>query len=233
MKKFDLKITPYVSEIGKFELPIIHIEADTQKKGGKTYYLIDENAHSVENYVKHFLKDNGYHVFTGEIANFYFSMLSYNFKDSFFHKVYSGSADIVGLKKQETYIESSLQTNKINSDFLSNTRYLVNEYYSSTPKIRVFQKFFPLIEQINPQLLLKMIIFYQFIGYSTKGIPDLFIIHDDDIAFVEVKSLNDTLTKEQFAFIQFFNEMVSNNCYLIKVLPKQSRLNITRSGHDC
>ena len=60
--------------------------------------------------------------------------------------------------------------------------------------------------------------FYRSEGYQTKGAPDLFVTSESDHAFVEVKSVTDSLSFEQYHFIEQYNKIVGPGIYVFRVL---------------
>lgn len=207
----DIKNTSLSSNIKKYFIP--HISVYIKPTANKKHV-------NIEILAKRFFEDNSYLVFLGSDIHLYFSILSYNFKNSFFYDVcknHLGENSSKYLEKLEKIVNKCINKCKISNNLYKQTNLIIQKYYSKYElKRNLYNDFGKLVVKFDSDLLFKLMMFYKKIGYTTKGIPDLFIVKNNKFAFVEVKSVNDSLSPEQYFFFEEYLETVSDNIYLVR-----------------
>jgi hypothetical protein len=221
----NLKIeeVPFISGIQHYFIPHISLRAHQVTRRTKPLFLVDNEEVKVEELARRFFETNGYTVFKGDDVHLYFSVLSYNFKDSFFYDVYHnwvGENAYAILTTLEALVLDCVSQSRVNRELIVHASHAIAAYYSSYDEKKVtYSLLTDSLEQLDQEDVLAVIKFYRSAGYTTKGSPDLFIAKDNRFAFVEVKSLNDSLSPYQYDFIEGYLANVGDNIYVCRVLP--------------
>ncbi len=180
---------------------------------------------TVESYAKEVFKKEGYNVFKGSDVNLFFSVLSYNFEDSFFFQVsknYLGNGAEYQLAQLDAAVQESLRQSLVSSRLLDLAEAFFMRYYSTyEPKRRIHRDLTQELRQANAGILINIVRVYRSMGYTIKGVPDLFLIRNGEFKFVEVKSEKDALRPEQYEYFERFIRVVGPNVELLRILPRK------------
>ena len=101
------------------------------------------------------------------------------------------------------------------------TQNLIELYYSTfEPKRTRLLNVLEFIKTIPVKELLKLVKFYYRISGLKRGSPDLVVYDKDKYWLVEVKSSNDSLSKYQLFYFNYFQEIVGENIFVLSVVDK-------------
>ncbi len=219
----DLKRTRFTSDIQHYAIPHVSLKASQSNKKKQPLFLVDDEPVKVEELAQRFFEKNSYQVHKGDDAHLFFSVLSSNFRESFFYAVcknYVGQGANKLLDELEALVVTCLDRSEVSEELIEHAQLILTRYYSAyRPKRGVHSALARLSKRFDPGILLRLLKFYRALAYTTKGAPDLFIARGPDFAFVEVKSLNDSLSPDQYAFLERYLSTVGDNIYVLRVLP--------------
>jgi hypothetical protein len=148
-------------------------------------------------------------------------VLSFNFEGSFFLDVYknwvgpTAEAHLIELKSA---VSSCIAASCVSRELVDRATTMVRLYYKEPPKSEIHSVLDKAIRHLDTEVLLRAILFFRGLGYTTKGVPDLFLTRDSQFWFVEVKSFNDSLSPDQYNFIEHFTRVVGGNISVLRVL---------------
>ncbi len=212
------------TEIVRYAIPHIVIRAEQTIKNKKPLFLLRGNLLGVEEFAQQMLEYNGYTVFKGDDVHLFFSILSFNFKNSFFLDVcknWMGQDADKHLAALETAVSKCIAESHIADELFNIAESVLKMYYSSyPPKKEIHSALRQQLRTLDKDVVLSLIRFYRQVGYKTKGVPDLFVIRSSSFYFIEVKSQTDSLSAEQYDFFEGFLNMVGKNILVLRVLPQ-------------
>ncbi len=218
-----LETVGLISGVRRYAISHIAIKSRQVVRDKRPFFLLEGELLKVEDFSQRLFERDGYRVFSGDDAHLFFSILSFNFRDSFFYEVcknWVGHDAEIHLGALETAVSKCLDQCHVTEELIREAGVILNKYYAAyPPKQAVHLAIGELTRTFNPELLLNLLRFYRATGYTTKGAPDLFIIRDSDFWFVEVKSQNDSLSPEQYDFFEGFIKMVGENILVLRLLP--------------
>lgn len=217
----QLNLDNFGYEAYQYLIPHVVIHSQKADDGGKPLFLLHGEAFKVEEFARRLFKGAGYEAFYGEDANFFFSMLSFNFEGSFFLDVYKnwvGSTAEAHLVELKSAVSSCIAASSISHDLLDRATNMVRLYYKEPPKSEIHLALANAVRHLDTQGLLRAVHFFRGISYTTKGVPDLFLTRGSQFWFVEVKSFNDSLSPDQYNFIEHFTRVVGGNISVLRVL---------------
>lgn len=171
------------------EYCILHLVVRSQGRVGEknSLFLLEGQQLKVEVFARKVLERSGYRVFLGEDAHFFFGVLSFNFEDSFFLKTYQNwvggrgaNAGII-LAELKRAVSKCLADSRLSGELLDKAANAVREYYAFPPKSEIHSQLDRVIRRLDPETVLRAIRFYRETGYTTKGVPDLFVAKDSSL----------------------------------------------------
>ena len=97
-----------------------------------------------------------------------------------------------------------------------------NAYYAAAEVKKAACRAFCSFLEARPRLAARWIRWYAAQSYDPRGGPDLFAIHDGTghWCWVEVKSLRDSLSPVQWAWIEGFISQVNPSVALLRLVPE-------------
>ena len=223
--KFNEDIThQYTSKI-----EYLTIEAEETKNKSKSLYKFNGAFHQVEEFGRLFFKENGYSCVDGVDFSQVFSHLSFNFDfDTQVHENYILGSQLIDKKTLDGIFKTlrDLRDKVLNEDVFSTqlfeiTQNLIELYYSTfEPKRTRLLNVLEFIKTIPIKELIKLVKFYYRISGLKRGSPDLVVYDKDNYWLVEVKSSNDSLSKYQLFYFNYFQEIVGENIFVLSVVDK-------------
>lgn len=218
-----------IEGIVSYAIPHLVVRVPTRPDEQRRLYEVEGRAVRVEQYASHILTNAGWTVVKGDDAHLFFSILSCNFRDSFFREV---CGNWVGADAEERIAELndtvlvSLESGRLHTHLVDQAEAMLLQYYASySPKQVIHSAIAEQIRSIDQKLLLRVIAFYRRMGYRTKGAPDLFAANRGAFWFIEVKSLRDSLSAAQYEFFEGYLTSVGQNILILRVVPESSREN--------
>jgi hypothetical protein len=206
-----------------FAIPHMVVRAQVRAEGNRTLYPVGGDVVRVEEYAAHLLRNAGFSVYKGDDAHLFFSVLSCNFKDSFFREV---CRNIVGDRAEERIarldgaVSQAISNGVFDEGMIDEAEGLLLRYYESyQPERDVHVALANHMRAFDRGILLRLAKFYRRTGYTTKGAPDLFAVSGEFFVFVEVKSHTDSLSAAQYDFLQGYVTSVGNNILVLRVVP--------------
>ena len=222
MDKLD--VSGVASSVMSYSIPHVTVRAPQTVRNRKPAFSIGDTLLRVEDFAQHLLENNGFKVFKGDDAHLFFSILSVNFKNSFFMDVcrnWVGPDLDKHLATLDAAVSRCLAASCMSEDLIGQAESILMMYYSSyPPKTATHSALATELRELDRDVLLNVIRFYRKAEYTTKGAPDLFAVRDSSLCFVEVKSKTDSLSAEQYDFFEGFLEMVGNYVLVLRVLPQ-------------
>lgn len=219
----DLDVRGLGTEVMRYSIPHIVIRVPKTFKNKKPAFLVRGNLLKVEEFVQQLLEDNGYTVFKGDDAHLFFSILSFNFKDSFFLDVcknWVGRDADKHLATLDAALSKCLRESRMSGELIRQAELVLMSYYSSyPPKQEIHRALSREIKSLDQDSVLNIVRFYRQMQYTTKGAPDLFVIRNSWFHFIEVKSETDSLSVAQYDFFEGFLNLVGENILVFRVLP--------------
>jgi len=106
-------------------------------KNNKPLFPLAEKLLKVEEFAERLFRANGYEVFKGEDVHFFFSILSFNFKRSFFFQVYRnwvGEDAEEQLLALEATVSRCLSEACVSDELISLAESALAKYYTSYPR---------------------------------------------------------------------------------------------------
>jgi hypothetical protein len=158
-----------------------------------------------------------------------FSHLSFNFDyDTQVHENYILGSNLIDKKTLDSTFNKlkELRDKVLNEDSFSTqlfeiTQKLIELYYSTyEPKRTRLIQVLNFIKTLPVHEIVKLIKFYYRISGLKRGSPDLVVFNDDNYWLVEVKSSNDSLSKFQVFYFNYFQEIVGENIFVLSVVDK-------------
>jgi hypothetical protein len=227
--KPNLNYTEDISHQFNVKIEYVTIEAEETKNKSKSLYKYKGDFYAVEEFSRLFFKENGYSCVDGVDFSQVFSHLSFNFDyDTQVHENYILGSQLIDKKTLDLIFEtlSQLRDRVLNEDIFSDqlfdiTQRLIELYYSNfEPKRTRLLNVLEIIKTLSERELIKLIKFYHRISGLKRGSPDLVIYKDDKYWLVEVKSSNDSLSKYQIFYFNYFQEIVGENIFVLSVVDK-------------
>lgn len=227
--KPNLNYTEDISHQFNVKIEYVTIEAEETKNKSKSLYKYKGDFYAVEEFSRLFFKENGYSCVDGVDFSQVFSNLSFNFDyDTQVHENYILGSQLIDKKTLELIFKtlSQLRDKVLNEDIFSDqlfdiTQRLIELYYSNfEPKRTRLINVLDFIKTIPEEELIKLVKFYYRISGLKRGSPDLVIYKDDQYWLVEVKSSNDSLSKYQIFYFNYFQEIVGENIFVLSVVDK-------------
>ena len=219
-----LDVVGLASTVISYSIPHLTVRAPQTLRNSKPAFSIGNAQLSVEHFAQHLLEQNGFKVFKGDDAHLFFSILSVNFKNSFFMEVcrnWVGPNLDSHLSTLEAAVSECLAGSRITEDMIAQAESILMKYYSSyPPKTAIHRALATELRGLDQHVLLNVLRFYRKAQYTTKGAPDLFVVRPPLFCFVEVKSITDSLRPEQYDFIEGFLEMVGDYILVLRILPE-------------
>ena len=206
-----------------YAIPHIVVRAPTEQGGHTRLYQVDGKLLRVEQYASHFLRNAGWSVVKGDDAHLFLSVLSCNFKDSFFREVcrnWVGASAEERIARIDAAVTCSLAAGKLQAGLVDEAEAMLLKYYASyPPKQAVHATVAKHVRSMDQGLVLRLIAFYRGAGYTTKGAPDLFAASGGSFWFVEVKSQKDSLSAAQYEFFEGYLTSVAQHILVLRVVP--------------
>lgn len=219
----ELETVGLTSSIQRYAISHIAMKVHQIVRNKRPFFLLEGEPLKVEDFAQRLFQRAAYRVFKGDDAHLFFSILSFNFKDSFFYEVcknWVGHDAEKHLSTLEAVVSKCLDQCNVTEELIKETEVILNKYYMPyPPKQAIHSAIAELVRTFNPVLLLKLLRFYRVMGYTTKGAPDLLIVRNSGFWFVEVKSQNDSLSPDQYEFFEGFLKMVGENILVLRLLP--------------
>ena len=207
-----------------YAIPHIVLRAPSQQGRDRPLYLANDTFVRVEQFASRVLASAGWSVVKGDDAHLFFSVLSCNFKDSFFRQVcrnWVGASAEERIARIDAMVATSLDAGKPHERLVEETEDLLLNYYATYPPKRVVHSAMARhVRNMDESLLLRLIAFYRSSGYTTAGAPDLFAASGSSFWFVEVKSLNDSLSAIQYEYFEGYLTSVAQNIVVMRVIPE-------------
>lgn len=211
----------------EYAIPHVLVRAEVRQEGNRTLYAVAGRLVRVEQYAGHLLQQAGWSVYKGDDAHLFFSVLSCNFKDSFFREVcqnWVGPTAEDRIARLDAAVSKSIAEGALAPDLINEAEQVLLRYYSGyPPKRSVHAALAKHARSFEEGLLLKVLRFYPAAGYTTKGAPDLFAARDGSFRLVEVKSHTDSLSSAQYDFFEGYLTCVSDNILVLRVVPERPR----------
>jgi hypothetical protein len=204
-----------------YSLPHVTIMLPLSAKTGRPKFVVDGKEMVVEAAAKEYLRTLGWWVISGQEASLFLAAMSSNFRNSFFASVltnYIGTETPMLVERLDRLFEQSTKERFISAEHLSTAVDLLCRYYSSERDHRRFRRLAAAIGKLSPVDQIGLLKVYRYIGYFTKGIPDLFAIKSGEFIFTEVKSENDALRPEQYFFAETLLRELGTGFQVIRVL---------------
>lgn len=227
--KPNLNYTEDISHQFNVKIEYVTIEAEETKNKSKSLYKYKGDFYTVEEFSCLFFKENGYSCVDGVDFSQVFSHLSFNF-DYYtqVHENYILGSQLTDKKTLDDIFKTlrGLRDKVLNEDVFSAqlfeiTQHLIELYYSTfEPKRTRLLNVLEFIKTIPDKELIKLVKFYYRISGLKRGSPDLVIYNDDKYWLVEVKSSNDSLSKYQLFYFNYFQEIVGENIFVLSVVDK-------------
>jgi hypothetical protein len=219
-----------------FAIPHMVVRARPQARGKRSLYPLAGDLVRVEHYAAHLLEEAGFRVFKGDDAHLFFSILSCNFKDSFFREVYGNWAG-PGAEERVAQLDAAvsrvLARDVFEAALIDEAEAMLSAYYASyPPKRNVHTAIASYTRTFDHDMLLRLVRFYRGAGYTTKGAPDLFTVAGSSFLFVEVKSHTDSLSAAQYEFFQGYLTSVGDNILVMRVVPEDGGQQTGREAAD-
>lgn len=216
-----------IADAVQYAIPHIVIRARIQQNDKKILYPLAGKLVRVEEYARYLLQHAGWFIYKGDDAHLFFSVLSCNFKDSFFRDVcrnWVGPSAEKQIERLDAAASKSISEGILDPQLIDEAEQILLKYYSSYPPKRTIHKNLAQhTRSIEHSLLLKLLSFYRNAGYTTKGAPDLFATNNGSFRFVEVKSHTDSLSSAQYDFFEGYLTSVSNNIFVLRIVPENSK----------
>ena len=227
MKKPTLIFNDEVNFQFSAKIEYLTVEAEETKKKSKSLYKYKGEFHQVEEFGRLFFRENGYNSVDGVDFTQVFSHLSFNFDyDTQVHENYILGSQLIdkktldGIFKNLTQLRDKVLDEDIfPAQLFGITQRLIELYYSTfEPKRTRLLNVLDFIKTIPDEELIKLVKFYYRISGLKRGSPDLVIYKDDQYWLVEVKSSNDSLSKYQIFYFNYFQEIVGENIFVLSVV---------------
>lgn len=229
MKKPILNFNEDITHQFNVKIEYFTIEAEETKNKSKSLYKFKDDFHTVEEFSRLFFKENGYSCIDGVDFTQVFSHLSFNFDyDTQVHENYILGSNLIDKKTLDTTFNKlkGLRDKVLNEDTFSTqlfyiTQKLIEMYYSTyEPKRTRLLNVLNFIKTLPIEELIKLIKFYYRISGLKRGSPDLVVYNKEKYWLVEVKSSNDSLSKFQVFYFNYFQEIVGENIFVLSVVDK-------------
>lgn len=229
MNKPTIKFNEEITHQYTAKIEYLTVEAVETKNKSKSLYKFNGAFHQVEEFGRLFFKENGYNCVVGVDFSQVFSHLSFNFDyDTQVHENYILGSNLIDKKTLDTTFNKlkSLRDKVLNEDTFSTqlfdiTQKLIEMYYSTyEPKRTRLLIVLNFIKTLPIEELIKLIKFYYRISGLKRGSPDLVVYNKDKYWLVEVKSSNDSLSKFQVFYFNYFQEIVGENIFVLSVVDK-------------
>jgi hypothetical protein len=211
------------------KIEYLTIEAEETKNKSKSLYKFNGSFYTVEEFSRLFFKENGYSCVDGVDFTQVFSHLSFNFDyDTQVHENYILGSQLMDKKTLDRVFKTlkGLRDKVLNEDVFSTqlfeiTQHLIELYYSTfEPKRTRLLNVLEFIKTIPDKELIKLVKFYYRISGLKRGSPDLVVYNKDKYWLVEVKSSNDSLSKYQIFYFNYYQEIVGDNIFVLSVVDK-------------
>ena len=229
MNKPKIKFNEEITHQYTAKIEYLTVEAMETKNKSKSLYKFNGAFHQVEEFGRLFFKENGYSCVDGVDFTQVFSHISFNFdNDTQVHENYILGSQLIDKKTLDGVFKTlrGLRDKVLNEDVFSTqlfeiTQHLIELYYSTfEPKRTRLLNVLEFIKTLPERELIKLIKFYHRISGLKRGSPDLVIYKDDKFWLVEVKSSNDSLSKYQIFYFNYFQEIVGENIFVLSVVDK-------------
>jgi hypothetical protein len=204
-----------------YSLPHVTIKLPSAEKPGRPRFSVGGKELVVEAAAKEYLRGLGWWVVPGQEASLFLAILACNFQDSFFASVianYVGADAPTMVARLGQLCERSLVDRRVSAEQLSAAADLLCRYYASESDHRRFRRLATEVGSLPHEEQLGLLKTYKYIGYFTKGIPDLFAIRSGEFVFVEVKSAGDALRPEQYFFAEVLLREVGKGFQVVRIL---------------
>ncbi len=211
------------------KIEYLTIEAEETKNKSKSLYKFKGDFYTVEEFSRLFFKENCYSCIDGVDFTQVFSHLSFNFDfDTQVHENYILGSNLIDKKTLDTTFNKlkGLRDKVLNEDTFSTQLFdisqkLIEMYYSTyEPKRTRLLNVLNFIKTLPIEELIKLIKFYYRISGLKRGSPDLVVYNKEKYWLVEVKSSNDSLSKFQVFYFNYFQEIVGENIFVLSVVDK-------------
>lgn len=229
MNKPNIKFNEDITHQYTAKIEYLTIEAEETKNKSKSLYKFNGAFHQVEEFGRLFFKENGYSCVDGVDFSQVFSHISFNFDyDTQVHENYILGSQLIDKKTLDGIFKTlrDLRDKVLNEDVFSTqlfeiTQNLIELYYSTfEPKRTRLLNVLEFIKTIPIKELIKLVKFYYRISGLKRGSPDLVVYDKDNYWLVEVKSSNDSLSKYQLFYFNYFQEIVGENIFVLSVVDK-------------
>lgn len=229
MNKPNIKFNEDITHQYTAKIEYLTVEAEETKNKSKSLYKFNGAFHQVEEFGRLFFKENGYSCVDGVDFTQVLSHLSFNFDyDTKVYENYILGSNLIDKKTLDSLLKTlgSLRDQVLNENVFSTklfdiTQQMIEFYYSTfEPKRTRLLNVLEFIKTIPDKELIKLVKFYYRISGLKRGSPDLVIYKDDNYWLVEVKSSNDSLSKYQIFYFNYFQEIVGENIFVLSVVDK-------------
>lgn len=222
----------FVSESRKYDIPhfSIWISDSYDDKDGlerREDRLYEGQSVDVEKAASDFWERQSFSTVRGDDAYLFFRMLSYDYPEWKYGTLegWVGENAESMLSELKSLVQKAVEAKKASDELIEQAGHILQEYYSKERGKRRTHR--NLSERMKDFDKGKVFDVMRFCKSDTldhkrgKGAPDLFVYNDSDFAFVEVKSMNDSLSRSQYEFFRNYLETVGRSVWIMRVLPDE------------
>jgi hypothetical protein len=201
------------------------IQAKEKKINSKVCYQFKNNFYPVEQFASILFKENGYDNFNGVEFNRALSYLSFNFdydskQEENYMLMWNENLTREDLHQKFNKLISLrndvIIKQNLDRKIIDLAEDIIKYYYKpSEEKIKTISKIFNFIRALDNEEIIKLIKFSFQIRGLKKGTPDLIIFKNNEYWLVEVKSSNDSLSRYQVFYINYFKKIVGENVFVL------------------
>jgi hypothetical protein len=203
-----------------YSIPYLTLRFPLEESSHK--FIIGNKSLEAKATAKEYLRGKGWWVTAGDDGILFFSVLSANFRQSYFAEVcknYIGPNATELLNNLDLMCVSSLSSGHVSTDHLQAAADFLCRYYSGVNDQRNMRKIADFCATLPTDQVLGLIKMHRSLRYFTRGIPTLFAARSKAFLFVEVKTETGTLRSEQYIFIEALAREVKNGLLVLRILP--------------
>ena len=231
MLQIKTSIPGIVAEEFALRVITLHLPLRSKGKRERVKVLLNGSELNVEPATKQILEQSGYEVLRGEDVHIAGHVLTGKFMGLHEYQTFKNWARHYGYKeryldqvlsKSDQLLRSYLNGNRsVHLQLLQSLVERWNIYYTPVQErkdeIRILIEFW----KVNTEIFDRWIQWYDQLTYDPGGAPDLFVWdrQSNNWSWIEVKSLRDHLSAEQWWWIQQFVTNVAPNMAILRMLP--------------
>ena len=228
----EIQSPNFVSESRKYDIPHFSIWISDSYDGkdgleSRESRLYEGQSADVETVASDFWESQSFSTVRGEDAYLFFRMLSYDYPEWKYGTIegWVGENAESMLSDLKSLVRDAVEARKPSDELIEQAGHILQEYYSKERgKKRTHGNLSERMKHFDKRKVFDVMRFCKSKTLDHKrgkGAPDLFVYDDSDFAFVEVKSMNDSLSRSQYEFFRNYLETVGRSVWVMRVLPDE------------